>query len=113
MNALQDVFDDLGSKGGARLTNVMVTMAKNVDMLKTHLYISNEAFREGTAVTQEYLIQQETAQALMERASNLWSKSFVNAEGVDNMKQFAQQWYNLSKTLTESNYYMGQMKASL
>lgn len=112
MNALQSVFKDLGSDG-ARLTNVMVTMAKNVDMLKDHLYTSAEAFEEASAVTNEYNIQQETAAAYMERASNAWSKAFVNTEGVDMMKSIAQQWYNLSVALSTSTIYMGQAKAAL
>lgn len=112
MNALQSVFKDLGSDG-ARLTNVMVTMAKNVDMLKDHLYTSAEAFEEASAVTNEYNIQQETAAAYMERASNAWSKAFVNTEGVDMMKSIAQQWYNLSVALSTSILYMGQAKAAL
>lgn len=112
MNALQSVFKDLGSDG-ARLTNVMVTMAKNVDMLKDHLYTSAEAFEEASAVTNEYNIQQETAAAYMERASNAWSKAFVNTEGVEMMKSIAQQWYNLSVALSTSTLYMGQAKAAL
>lgn len=112
MNALQGVFKDLGSDG-ARLVNVMVTMSKNVDMLKDHLYTSQEAFEEATAVSQEYAIQQETAQALMERASNIWEKAFVNPEGVDMVKEMAEQWYNLSQNLTQSNIFMGEMKAAL
>lgn len=112
MNALQGVFKDLGSDG-ARLVNVMVTMSKNVDMLKDHLYTSQEAFEEATAVSQEYAIQQETAQALMERASNIWEKAFVNPEGVDMVKEMAEQWYNLSQNLTQSNIFMGEIKAAL
>jgi len=112
MNALQSVFKDLGSEG-ARLVNVMVTMSKNVDMLKDHLYTAEEAFEEATAVTNEYNIQQETANALMERASNIWEKAFVNPDGVDTVKSLAQQWYNLSKALTESTFFMGEMKGTL
>lgn len=112
MNALQGVFKDLGSEG-ARLVNVMVTMSKNVDMLKDHLYTAEEAFEEATAVTNEYNIQQETANALMERASNIWEKAFVNPDGVDTVKSLAQQWYNLSKALTESTFFMGEMKGTL
>jgi hypothetical protein len=112
MNALQGVFKDLGSEG-ARLVNVMVTMSKNVDMLKDHLATSEEAFSEATAVTQEYAIQQETANALMERASNIWEKSFINPKGVDNVKELAQQWYNLTRTLTESTFFMAQAKAAI
>ena len=109
MNALQSVFKDLGSDG-ARLTNVMVTMAKNVDMLEKHLETSKEAFEEGTAVTKEYRIQQETAQAVMERANNLWEKAFVNPEGVDTVKNMSQAWYDLSKSMTNNGVAMWAMK---
>lgn len=109
MNALQSVFKDLGSDG-ARLTNVMVTMAKNVDMLEKHLETSKEAFAEGTAVTKEYRIQQETAQAVMERANNLWEKAFVNPEGVDTVKEMSQAWYDLSKSMTSNQLAMWAMK---
>lgn len=110
MSALSGVFKDLGSDSGARLTNVMVTMAKNVDMLKEHLKTSRVAFEEATAVTKEYNMQQETAAGLMERANNMWMKAFINPEGVDNVKELAQEWYNLSKSLTENATWMGIMK---
>ena len=110
MSALSGVFKDLGSDSGARLTNVMVTMAKNVDMLKEHLKTSRVAFEEATAVTKEYNMQQETAAGLMERANNMWMKAFINPEGVDNVKEFAKEWYNLSKSLTENATWMGIMK---
>lgn len=100
MNALKPIFKDLGSDG-ARLNMVMTAMAKNVDMLKDHLYVAQEAFEQGTAVTEEYNIQQETAQALMERAANLWEKSFVNPEGVDLAREFAQAWYDITESLTQ------------
>lgn len=105
MHALNDVFKDLGSDG-ARLISVMVTMAKNVKMLEDHLETAKDAFQEGYAVTQEYLIQQQTAQALMERASNMWEKAFVNPEGVDNVKEMAKAWYDVSKQLTQSEASM-------
>ena len=109
MNALGNIWKDLGSDG-ARLISVMATMAQRVDMLKSHLEVSKQAFEEGTAVTQEYNIQQETAEALMERASNLWEKAFVNPNGVDMVHKMAEAWYDVSKSLTESNYWMAQMR---
>lgn len=112
MNALQSVFKDLGSDG-ARLTNVMVTMSKNVDMLKEHLKTSKQAFEEGTAVVNEYNIQQETAAALMERANNIWEKAFVNPDGVDMVKDLAKGWYDLSVQMTTSETTMQTMKTSL
>lgn len=111
MNALQGVFKDLGSEG-ARLVNVMVTMSKNVDMLKDHLYTSKEAFEEATAVSNEYAIQQQTANALMERASNIWEKAFINPEGVDTVKELAKAWYDLSKSMTSNQVSMTLLKGT-
>lgn len=112
MNALQGVFKDLGSEG-ARLVNVMVTMSKNVDMLKEHLNTSQVAFEDATAVSKEYAIQQQTAQALMERASNIWEKAFVNPEGVDMVKEMAQAWYDFSKHTTSNKFALTTLKALL
>ena len=89
MNALGGIFKDLGSDG-QRLVTAMVTMSKNVDMLKDHLYESEEAFREATAVTNEYEMQQQSAIGILERANNLWEKAFVNPDGVDAVKGMAE-----------------------
>lgn len=105
MNALGEIFKDVGGDG-QRLISSMVTMAKNVDMLKDHLDVSSEAFREGTAVTAEYEMQQQSAIGILERANNLWEKAFINPDGVDNVKALAQFWYDVSKFLTENKAAM-------
>nr|DAI09630.1 MAG TPA: tail tape measure protein [Caudoviricetes sp.] len=105
MNALGEIFKDVGGDG-QRLISSMVTMAKNVDMLKEHLDVSSEAFREGTAVSSEYEMQQQSAIGTLERANNLWEKAFVNPDGVDNVKSLAQAWYDVSKFLTENKAAM-------
>mgnify|MGYP004651728309 CR=1 FL=1 len=110
MNALGEIFKDVGGDG-QRLISSMVTMAKNVDMLKDHLDISSEAFREGTAVTSEYEMQQQSAIGILERANNLWEKSFVNPDGVDNVKSLAQAWYDVSKFLTDNKVAMAAFNA--
>ena len=112
MNALQGIFKDLGSDG-ARLVNVMVTMANNVDMLKKHLAESRMAFADATAVTTEYNIQQNTANAIMERATNIWEKAFVNPEGVAMVQEMAKSWYDLSKSLTTSQAFMGAINTAI
>lgn len=112
MNALKPIFKDLGSDG-ARLMNVMTAMAKNVDMLKEHLHTSNEAYKEGTAVLDEYNIQQQTSAALVERANNLWQKTFVNGDNVDVVHELAQAWYDLSKSFTSSQLAIGTIKWAL
>lgn len=112
MNALGDIFKDLGSDG-QRLVTAMVTMSKNVDMLKDHLDTANDAFHEATAVTSEYEMQQESAIGILERANNLWEKAFVNSDGVDNVKELSKSWYEMSKFLTENVFALNSMKAVL
>ena len=112
MNALGGIFKDLGSDG-QRLVTAMVTMSKNVDMLKDHLYESEEAFREATAVTNEYEMQQQSAIGILERANNLWEKAFVNPEGVDAVKGMAEWWYEMSQTMTSSPILKGTLLIAL
>lgn len=112
MNALGSIFKDLGSDG-QRLVTAMVTMAKNVDMLKDHLYVSEEAFREATAVTNEYEMQQQSAIGILERANNLWEKAFVNPDGVDAVKGMAEWWYEMSQTMTSSPILKGTLLIAL
>lgn len=109
MNALGGIFKDLGSDG-QRLVTTMVTMSKNVDMLKDHLYESKEAFDEASAVTNEYNMQQQSAIGILERANNLWEKAFVNPEGVDSVKSLAQAWYDISEMMTQSPIFNGSLK---
>lgn len=112
MNALGGIFKDLGSDG-QRLVTAMVTMSKNVDMLKDHLYESEEAFREATAVTNEYEMQQQSAIGILERANNLWEKAFINPDGVDAVKGMAEWWYEMSKTMTSSPILKGTLLTAL
>lgn len=112
MNALGGIFKDLGSDG-QRLVTAMVTMSKNVDMLKDHLYESEEAFREATAVGKEYSMQQLSAIGILERANNLWEKAFVNPDGVDAVKGMAEWWYEMSATMTSSPLLKGTLLVSL
>ena len=102
LSSMDEYFKEFGSDG-QRLKSVVVTMAQNIGVLKSHLKESSEAYREGTAVTKEYEIQQETAQAILERASNMWEKAFVNPKGIDSVKKMAKLWYEFSKTLTQSS----------
>jgi hypothetical protein len=112
LNLLGSIFKDLGSDG-ARLVNVMATMADRADILRKHLETSRNAFKEGEAVIGEYMIQNQTAAALVERASNLWAKAFTNPEGVDMVKEMAQAWYDLSKQMTQSEALMGSLHTSI
>ncbi|WP_288767697.1 phage tail tape measure protein [uncultured Prevotella sp.] len=112
MNALGGIFKDLGSDG-QRLVTAMVTMSKNVDMLKDHLYESQKAFEEASAVSDEYNMQQQSAIGILERANNLWEKAFVNPDGVDAVKGMAEWWYEMSKTMTSSPLLKGTLLTAL
>lgn len=112
MNALGGIFKDLGSDG-QRLVTAMVTMSKNVDMLKDHLYESQEAFEEASAVTDEYNMQQQSAIGILERANNLWEKAFINPDGVDAVKDMAEWWYEMSQTMTSSPLLKGTLQVAL
>lgn len=112
MNALGGIFKDLGSDG-QRLVTAMVTMSKNVDIMKDHLYESEEAFREATAVGKEYSMQQLSAIGILERANNLWEKAFVNPDGVDAVKGMAEWWYEMSATMTNSPLLKGTLQIAL
>lgn len=106
LNALAPIMGDLGSEG-ARLTNVFASMAANVDMLKEHLATSEDEFHKATAVTAEFDIQNETSQALLERANNIWEKSFVNSDNAaGGIKDIAMAWYDMTKAITGSISFM-------
>lgn len=112
MNALGSIFKDLGSDG-QRLVTAMVTMSKNVDVLKDHLYESQEAFEEATAVTNEYTMQQQSAAGILDRANNLWEKAFVNPDGVESVKSMAEAWYDMSQMILQSPIFKNTLQAAL
>nr|DAH87040.1 MAG TPA: tail tape measure protein [Caudoviricetes sp.] len=109
LSSMDEYFKEFGSDG-QRLKSVVVNMAQNIGVLKSHLKESSEAYREGTAVTKEYEIQQQTAQAILERANNMWEKAFVNPNGIDAVKEMAKVWYNFSKELTQSKPFLASVK---
>lgn len=111
--ALGDLFKDLGSDG-TRLIKTMVTMASKNGMLTKAVEESNKAFNDGTAVTVEYNMQQETAMAYMERANNLWEKQFVSSSAAAGpVHDIAKAWFELTKELTSSIGFMTEVKLAI
>lgn len=111
--ALDGLFNDLGSDG-ARLVKTMVTMAAKNGMLTKAVEESNKAFNDGTAVTVEYNMQQETAMAYMERANNLWEKQFVSSSAAAGpVHDIAKAWFELTKELTSSLGFMTEVKLAI
>ena len=112
MNALGNIWKDLGSEG-QRLIGVMATMSKNVDTVRAHVEEAESAFEEATSLSNEYALKQETANAILERANSLWEKAFVNPDGVDMVKEMTKAWYDLSKAMTSNEVSMGIIKGML
>nr|DAT55377.1 MAG TPA: tail tape measure protein [Caudoviricetes sp.] len=111
--ALDGLFKDLGSDG-ARLVKTMVTMASKNGMLTKAVEESNKAFAEGSAVTVEYNMQQETAAAYMERANNLWEKQFVSASAASGpVHDIAKAWFEVTKELTSSMSFMTEVRLAI
>ena len=109
---LSDVWKLLGSNG-QRLMTVLLSMANATDRVREHLQISNQAFKEGIAVTEEYNIQQDTAQALYERAQNMWRNAFVNPEASESIKEIAKAWYDFTREITSGGLALWGLKRTV
>ncbi len=112
MTELDAIWKLLGSDG-QRLMTVIMAMANHTDRLTTHLETSRKAFIEATAVTDEYNIQQETAQALFERSQNLWRNAFINPDSTAQVKDMARAWYDFTKGVLDSSTAMNSMHMTL
>lgn len=61
-----DAMDEM-HLNGQRATTVLGALANNVDMLKTQQQLANEAFQEGTSLTNEFNTKNESATAIQEK----------------------------------------------
>lgn len=64
---LAPMFKDLGMDG-VRMSQVLATLAKHLDMVKWEQQEANKAFREASSATNEYNIFNSTAQAKLDKA---------------------------------------------
>lgn len=127
MDALMLVFEKMSGKNvteldglwkllgsdGQRLITVVADMANHTDTLAKHLDTSTKAFKEATAVTEEYNIQQETAMAYLLRAQNLWRNAFINPDSSLSVKEMTKAWYDFTKSILSSDVAMGGIKLSV
>ena len=67
ISALAPVFDSMGTDG-ARASQVIAALAGNIDMVKKQQQAANVAFKQGTSVTKEYNVQNNTVQAGLDKA---------------------------------------------
>lgn len=67
ISALAPVFDSMGTDG-ERASQVIAALAGNVEMVKKQQQAANVAFKQGTSVTKEYNVQNNTVQAGLDKA---------------------------------------------
>ena len=101
LRGLDPIMKDLGSDG-ARLNQVLAAFSKNTDVLRRHLNISTDAFREATSVTQEYNIKNENAAAILARIKNALVEFTVNSAFTAWLEDVLRKVYELPKAIEEN-----------
>lgn len=76
---LFDIVDAMGEMhlNGQRATTVLGALANNVEMLKEQQSLANEAFMEGTSLTNEFNTKNESATAIQEKLKKRISETSV------------------------------------
>ena len=67
IDVLAPIFKDMGTDG-ARASGVLSALAGNINEVKKQQIAANKAFKEGTSVTKEYGVQNNTVQANLDKA---------------------------------------------
>ena len=67
MDVLAPVFKNMG-ENGARASQVLATLAGNIEMVKWQQEQAKEAFEEGISVTNEFNVQNSTVEAELDKA---------------------------------------------
>ena len=112
LSQLGPLMKDLGSEG-ARMSGVLANFASNLDMIDQALMISNKGFDEAISVTNEYMIKNENAAAIMEKVANSWDKVFINVKNTQELKEVAQEFYDLSQSVQNNTLLMTELKIAL
>lgn len=112
LSMLAPLMKDLGSDG-ARLTASLSTLASNIGLVKEQLDLARRSFDEGTSVTNEYNIKNETAAAIMQRMANSWEKMFVNAQQSGVLRDLAKQLYDVSTEIQKNETFLGTLNIAL
>lgn len=76
---LFDIVDAMGEMhlNGQRATTVLGALANNVEMLKEQQSLANEAFMEGTSLTNEFNTKNESATAVLEKTKKALEEQWV------------------------------------
>lgn len=67
MDVLSPMFKDMG-ENGARAVAALSTLAGHINEVKDQQIVANQAFEEATSIDKEFAVQNETAQAKLDKA---------------------------------------------
>lgn len=76
ISVLAPVFESMGTDG-ARASGVLAALAGNVEMVKEQQLAANKAYKEGTSVTKEFEVQNNTVQAQLDKAKKEFQEMAV------------------------------------
>lgn len=85
--ALAETLGEMGVEG-SRAAGVFGALANNTDILAKQLLISKAAFEEGTSVTDEFRIKNETLAAVLAKMKKEIQQTFVTTGLVDTVKEW-------------------------
>lgn len=69
MDVLSPMFKDMG-ENGSRAISALSTLATHIDQVKAQQEAANIAFEEGTSISKEFAVQNNTVQAALDKAKN-------------------------------------------
>ena len=111
-SALNDIFKELGGEG-ARVTQVISSMAENTEFLREQVNLSTKAFYEATSITAEYNVKNESAAAIMERIKNTWQEFFVSADNTTWLTDLLNKVLDLTKVITGTSKSAAALKSAI
>lgn len=76
MEKLAPMFKDMG-ENGARAISALSTLAKHIDDVRAQQLAANQAFEEGTSVSKEFNVQNNTVQAGLDKAKKKFNEMAV------------------------------------
>lgn len=76
MDTLAPMFKDMG-ENGARAVEALSTLARHINEVKQQQQAANVAFEEGTSVTNEFNVQNNTVQAGLDKAKKKFNEMAV------------------------------------
>lgn len=77
---VEEFLADAGTGEGVRIKQTINTLMNNTEMLRKQIEISNDEFRKGTSMANEYAVKNANSAAILARAYNNIQKAIINPD---------------------------------